>query len=507
MNSRTTRVTRGRCIARRLALGLVAILVGSVPALFATAAATAAPVTAITGVEIMNAPPLMTETPYTVEATWAVDDTAMAGDTFSLDFPDSMSGYAASFALRDDDGAEVGSCVVSSGSFLCTLGDYVETHTNVSGSLHFQARFTSAFDDESVVFTADNGLTFDMATPGGVGDNAASLPQSPEKWGSVNFDGESMTWALNIPAEVLASADGQPVTIADEYDEQLTFDPAATSARWTLDSDWGDDVWHTVSHGTGAGTYSLVADAASHTFTVTFNEPVTSDDRVYQFITVMDFPSGVQDGEAFGNSMTVAGRTVTASPVTYVASGGDGDGDGLGGFDVTKTVSGNGANAVDGAQYTIDYSFIVAGSATTGEFGLTDGTTDGLTDLPVGTVVTLSEAAAAGEDVIYGTPIYTGTGVRDNRDGTATFTITDDTVAIDLENPVSLVPPTDPPSVPDLPVSPGTPGSPGTPNVPAGQDGSLAVTGADATPLILIGAATLLTGALLLIVRRVRRRG
>ncbi|MFP3416563.1 hypothetical protein SB773_34570, partial [Bacillus sp. SIMBA_074] len=78
-------------------------------------------------------------------------------------------------------------------------------------------------------------------------------------------------------------------------------------------------------------------------------------DLVYQFITVMDFPSGVQDGEAFGNSMTVAGRTVTASPVTYVASGGDGDGDGLGGFDVTKTVSGNGANAVDGAQYTIDY--------------------------------------------------------------------------------------------------------------------------------------------------------
>lgn len=507
MNSRTASVTRSHRIARRLALGLVTILVAGTPALFATATATAAPVTAITGVQIVNAPPLVTDTPYTVESTWAVDDTAMAGDTFTLEFPDSMSGYAASFALRDDDGAEVGSCVVSSASFLCTLGDYVETHANVSGSLHFQARFTSVVDEEAVVFTAGDGTTFDMATPGGVGDNAAGLPQSPEKWGSVNFDGESMTWALNIPAEVLASADGQPVTIVDEYDEELTFDPAATSARWTLDSDWGDDVWHPVSNGTGAGTYSIVADAATHTFAVTFNEPVTSADRVYQFITVMDFPSGVHDGEAFGNTMTVAGRTVTASPVTYVASGGDGDGDGLGGFDVTKTVSGNGANAVDGAQYTIDYAFVAAGAATTGEFGLTDGATDGLVDLPVGTIVTLSEAAAAGDGVTYGTPVYTGTGVTDNRDGTATFTISDDTVVIGLENPVSLAPPTDPPSVPDTPASPGTPEEPGTPNLPAGQDGSLAVTGADATPLVLIGVATLLTGALLLIARRVRRRG
>ncbi|MGW9156117.1 LPXTG cell wall anchor domain-containing protein [Microbacterium sp. NPDC055665] len=82
----------------------------------------------------------------------------------------------------------------------------------------------------------------------------------------------------------------------------------------------------------------------------------------------------------------------------------------------------------------------------------------------------------------------------------ATFTVADGTVAISLENPVTAVPPSEPP------VDPDTPSVPGTPNVPTAADGSLAVTGADSGPLLLIAAGTLLTGALLLVVRRVRRR-
>jgi hypothetical protein len=317
-----------------------------------------------------------------------------------------------------------------------------------------------------------------------------------------------MTWALNIPAELLASADGTPVTVVDEYDQALTFDPEATFARWTLDSDWGDAAWHPVSQGTGPGTYSIAADAGAHTFSVTFNEPVTSDDRVYQFMTVMNFPPGVQDGEAFGNTMTVAGHTVNAAPIQYVESGGEGDGDDLGGFDVKKTVTGDGADAVDGAQYTVGYSFVVGDSATAGEFMLTAGATDGLSDLPVGTVVTLSEVEAAADGVAYGTPVYTGIGVTDNSDGTATFVISDDTISIGLENPVTSIVPIEPPVVPETPSNHETPGGPETPKASAARDGSLAVTGTDSGPAALIGTATLLTGVLLLLAaRRVRRKG
>lgn len=490
----------GHRVARRLVLGLTAVLAGSASGLLLTAPATASPVPAITSVQIANAPPLVTDTPYTIEATWAVDDVVTAGDTFELDFPDALSGYAATFALRDTEDAEVGTCVVSSSSFLCTLGDYVDTHTDVHGTLHFQARFTDAVEEDEVVFIADNGTTVAVATPGGVADSTGDVPQEPQKWGSVNADGESMTWALTVPAEFLAAAGGEPVTIVDVYDEALTFDPTAMSARWSYDSDWGSEAWHDVSQGTGPGTYSIVADESAHTFTVTFIAPVTSDDRFYQFITEMDFPAGVQDGEAFGNTMTVADRTVAARPVQYIASGGDGGGDDLGGFEVTKTVSGTGASLVEGAEYTVDYTYEADGSAKTGQLTLTEGSTGGLTDLPVGTVVTLSEVAARGAGVTYGTPIYAGEDVTDNADGTATFTVADGTVAISLENPVTAVPPSEPPVAPD------TPSVPGTPNVPTAADGSLAVTGADSGPLLLIAAGTLLTGALLLVVRRVRRR-
>jgi LPXTG-motif cell wall-anchored protein len=193
--------------------------------------------------------------------------------------------------------------------------------------------------------------------------------------------------------------------------------------------------------------------------------------------------------------------------VQYIASGGDGEGDDLGGFEVTKTVSGTGASVVEGAEYTVDYSYEADGSAKAGQLTLTAGATGGLTDLPVGTVVTLSEVAARGDGVAYGTPIYAGDGVTDHADGTATFTVSDRTVAIGLENPVTAVPPSEPPVTPDTPSVPDTPAAPGTPNVPSAADGSLAVTGADSSPLLLIAAATLLTGTLLLVVRRVRRRG
>lgn len=438
MRSQTVHRARKRGLMRTIALTVATIAVGSGAAVLAPAAAMAAPVSVVTDVQITNPPPFVTYAPYTVEAAWSVPDSAASGDTFTLDFPDEMSAYASTFDLKDAAGAVVGTCAVTSSNFLCTLGDYVDTHTNVHGDLHFQAQFTTTTTDEEVIFTADNDVTFAVPTPGGVTNGGGDVPQKPSKWGYMNADGHSMTWVITVPAEFLEPVNGVPATFVDHYDPTLVFDPSTNDARWGLDAEYGTGIWHKVSEGTGAGTYSLTQDAANHEFSVTFNQPVTSPDRIYQFLTRMELPAGVKNGDTFHNSVDVAGRTVTATPVAFISSGGDGTGDDMGDLALTKSVTGTGRSRVAGDAYTVDYSYSTAGASMTGSLSVTDGQTDELNDLPAGTVVTLSEVKATGTGVTYGTPVFTGTGVTDNHDGTATVTITDDTIAVGLENPVTM---------------------------------------------------------------------
>ena len=108
----------------------------------------------------------------------------------------------------------------------------------------------------------------------------------------------------------------------------------------------------------------------------------------------------------------------------------------LGGFDVTKTVTGTAAGAVADLKYTVNYSYVVAGETKTGSLEVANGGTDGLDNLPVGTVVTLSEVAPNAPNVKFGTPVFKGAGVVDNLNGTATVAIGEGTVAIQLTNPV-----------------------------------------------------------------------
>ena len=437
MNTRKNPPRPRRRVLRAFAVALATLAVGSAAAVVAPVAASAAPVSAVDDVQITNAPPYATYAPYTVDATWSVPDSAASGDTFTLDFPDELSGYTSNFTLLDAGGATVGTCDVTSSQFLCTLGAYVDTHTNVHGSLHFQAQFTKTTPEEDVVFTADNAVTFAVPTPGGVVDGGGDVPQKPSKWGSMNADGHSMTWVISVPGEYLVPVDGVPATIVDHYDPALAFDASKSYARWGLDADYSASIWHAVTAGSGAGTYTLAEDAANHTFSVTFNEPVTDPDRLYQFVTQMELPTSVENGDVFNNSIDVAGRTVTARPVQYTGSGGDGDGGAVGGLALTKDVTGTGTTRVAGTAYTVSYSYSIDGAASSGTLTVQDGETDGLDGLPEGTVVTLAEVKATGTGVTYGTPKFTGTGVTDNKDGTATLTITDDTVAVALENPVT----------------------------------------------------------------------
>jgi LPXTG-motif cell wall-anchored protein len=143
-------------------------------------------------------------------------------------------------------------------------------------------------------------------------------------------------------------------------------------------------------------------------------------------------------------------------------------------FSVDKTVSGAGAGTIsDQRQFTVRYDY--PGLGLPEELVVTPG--GGVftsPDIPYGTVVTLSELTPMGPAPFGGwrTPVWSGTGVTDHGDGTASLTIGDGTtLAVTLDNPA---------------------GAP------------LASTGFDSTgtPLFLIGSVLLLGLGLLLLRRR-----
>ncbi|MFK0403005.1 Ig-like domain-containing protein [Microbacterium sp. NPDC090225] len=397
--------------------------------------ASAAEVNGVTSVDIVNAPPYVKDAQYQVAATWAVPDSAQPGDTFTLNFPDALVGFGASINLPDADGNIVGTCEVTANQFVCTLTDFVADHNNVHGTLNFNAKFVETFTEEQIEFTTGNNVTIVTDVEGGVGTAGPdTAPGSPTKFGYPNDDGTSMTWNIDVPSEDLG-AGANPI-ITDDYDAPLVFDPSRLTVRSIAKVDWeqraDSSKWTYLGQGTGAGSYTLTNRPVDTAFDVQLNGANTDGTRVYQVQVVMDWPEGAQNGDVFNNSAVVNGTTYSATPLPYAGAGGGGEGDNLGDLALTKTVTGSGAPQVAGTSYTVNYSY----GTTSGQLTVTDGQTTSLTDIPEGAVITLAEVAATGTGVVYGTPIYTGTGVTDNGDGSATVTMIDGEIAIGLENPV-----------------------------------------------------------------------
>ena len=110
------------------------------------------------------------------------------------------------------------------------------------------------------------------------------------------------------------------------------------------------------------------------------------------------------------------------------------------GFTVTKSVTGAAAASVPNSLvFSVDYDYTDSSGAHSGTLTLSKNNPAASVGavIPFGTVVTLSEVAPTGApaDVSWLTPAYTGTGVTDHHDGTASFVAGASSLAIDLENP------------------------------------------------------------------------
>ena len=461
-----------------------------------------------------------------IEATWAVPDGSHAGDTFTLAFPQSprVTGFAQTFDLKTPAGAVVGTCDVTQEGFACTLSPYVETATNVHGTLFFYAQVSSVGEGGTFTFTTGNEMVIEVPVPGGgvVPGSGWSAPEQPAKGGWVSTDGRTAVWEVYVPSEFLAASAGGPVVVTDTYDPRLTMRDDSLVVAYVPLADWNDGDYGAsavrLSPGTG---YVYTPNAAGSSFDLAFVDPVTDGSRMYIFTYRMTLPTGVQDGDTFANKVQGSTGWDDQQVLEYAAAGGDGNGDGNGELRLTKHVTGEGVASVPtGTAFTVDYTTDRNGATTSGSLTVTDGATVTIPGLAAGTVVTLSEVSPAAIDgVTWGEPVFSGEGVTSVEGGAQVTVGVEGVVEVALDNPVTpVVPPVDPPAPP--PTTPPAPEPPAStppaavvPPVKAppvkhaakkASHGSLATTGA--TVGLAAGAAALLVGTGVTLVA-LRRRG
>lgn len=440
-----------------------------------------------------------------VDADWSVPDGALGGETFGLTLPSEFARTGMTFSVpsTEDPSKIVAECAVSSDAapvVTCTLTDYVNGRTGVNGSLWFLASADEQTSETTVEFVVD-GKTTRVEIPGGGIAPLPPLPTEPQKVSWQTDDG-SIAWQLELPGASFPDVESIIV------DDVLTPPNAEVAEHhnedgqlvvWSTDADQQD--YRTITNGTGgwneAGTaFHLEIPGAIY--------PA----RMY-FIKYVTVPSSRADGATFSNVANVNGVVLQDREVWQVTGGGDGDGTATGAFTLTKAVDGSGATDVPAdAEYTVRYSY--GDPAVENTVAVTAGTATAPVRLPAGTVVTLDELTPPAIDGIeWGTPAFSGAGVRVTADGGAQVTVGEgSTLAIILTNTATEKPPVVPPTVPPTPETPVAPSTDVTPPKELPLTGeSLATTGGDVPGVMLWSAgAALVLGVALTTLAAVRTR-
>lgn len=503
---------RRRGFGSRILACVAALTVVGGGATLAVQSASAAELDAITSVTVASQP-ISQGNYFQVEATWAIDN-GHAGDTFTLNLPTSpnVDGVATSFDLKDPSGAVLGNCVVTQEKFVCTLNNYVETHTNVAGTLNFWAKATEESSESTFVFTTGTGVTIPVPIPdGGIGphDSGHPWPGKPFKDGLYDPAKNSLRYSVYIPGSTLISM-SDPKTVTDTYDPRLVghfYNPKVywvTQAQWTAPNPFNYNQYLT------QGSDFTVIDGPGAHLTATFSADVIQADRLYILQYDFTLPAGAKTGDVFAN--VAAGESWSAATsVQYWGAGGDGGGDALRTINLTKRVAGDGIPDV-----AFDFEVACVGSNGNAVAGYpktaqirADGSAS-FDSIPVNSVCTISETDSHGADSV----------VFDSANPITVTTAAPATIFVTATN-TFVAPPTPPttpattPPTPFVPVEPSTPAPPSeqpstTPPAtvdasvtPAPSSGSdVASTGSDTTALLIVASVLVLAGAIVVVIRR-----
>ncbi|WP_347042071.1 DUF5979 domain-containing protein [Brachybacterium nesterenkovii] len=279
-------------------------------------------------------------------------------------------------------------------------------------------------------------------------------------------------------------------------------------------------------------TEGLVAPGTEYQYRISYTT---------ELLDARDVPAGT----VFRNSATYDGKTMSSRVEYANVAGGSADGTiPVGAFSVAKTVEGVPADVASGLSFTLLASYEKDGQQVTEEIVLSgDGTPSGLSGIPQGTVVSLSEPQVAVEGYDFQELEFTAVTENDaivigEGGDSATVAITNGTLSLGLNNtyappveetttppveetttpattPATTAPGTTPATTPVTTApgtSPATSGNPssttqqaapvssGTPSSPAPQGSSvlrLPRTGADVAIWGAIGAGMILGGLIL----------
>lgn len=450
-----------------------------------------------------------------VDASWSVPDSAVGGETFGFTLPKEFarSGITFSVPATDDPTQTVAECVVSGDAapvVTCTLTDYVNGRTGVSGSLWFGARADEATSESTVGFVI-NGTVVPVSVPGGgIGTvntgTGTALPTTPQKWAWQTDDGR-LAWELVIPG---ASFDGAQSIVIDD-----SLVPANEEFASHRNEDGAFNVWSAdtmdrdpqkITNWTGAWNEEGTA------FQLEIAGPIDPE-RVY-LVKYYTVPTAPVNSAKYSNIADINGVVVQQKTTWRVTGGGAGEGTATGLFSLAKSVEGSAAATVPAdTTYSVRYSYGDPAVERTLEVSADANPTT--VRLPAGTVVTLSELAPPAIDgVDWGTPIFSGAGVTALESGGAQVTIgSGSTLAIVLTNTASSTPVADPAvqADPPAPVEPPVVADP-TVEPPlelplTAERGALASTGGDAPAgMLWIGGAALALGVALTALGAIRAR-
>lgn len=421
---------------RRATATFVAFLLAATAIVSLPVASQAAELDAITGVTITESTdPITVYQQLQINATWAVADSAVAGDTFSLTFPTDpqLSGFVDTITLKDPLGAAVATCVVTATGFKCTLTSYADTRSNVSGTLSFFASFTQESSNSEVTFLTGSSATIPVTIPGGVGpqvgDGTTPHFDEPTKWGWVT-DGTDLTqWHIFLPSADVVGHDGTPITLTDTIDPRLVVDLSTLSIDFVLDSDWNDGnygdnyAWldegadYALSPGPAANQLEITigyAPAAPGTFHIQYRAPL---------------PAERADGDTYVNTIAGTDLWSTQDQVRYRAADGDGNGDETRSLALTKTVDG----PAPAGRFTFSVTCTSDGVALATfprTLTLAADETAYVQSIPVGSVCVITET----EDLGATSVAYTQSGGQESApvssSATKTVTVTDGSPAL-----------------------------------------------------------------------------
>ncbi|QIK64037.1 hypothetical protein G7068_13155 [Leucobacter viscericola] len=412
-----------------VALGAIAIIVAGTVS--PVASAEAAQLEAIDASSIVftnsidpNTPLLVGENSK-VTFNWSLEGMrAVSGDTFSMTLPQNFQFASGVVPLTVGSTAGSGSpesagvCTLTPGTasvgpkITCVLGDYVDTHDKVSGSLWIEMQTLTATSDNTVeVKLGDDVVVVKLPDSGIKPPNFGPIPTTPGKWAFwTDPERTAITWYVDVPGDFVGTAN--PLLIEDTFAAGLTLvtsganAPTAKSIEATA-SGWGAHQWSDVDQSQWS-----VDPTGPQSFTISMQQPIAQD-HIYRFtyVTTIDHPENAIVGDVFENTAVINGTTRTQTITYSTIGGGSAGGDERGGFVVAKeALEGNAAGLIPvDTEFQVDAVITEPGGAPRAEtLQLTaGGEAKGVSNLPAGTTVHLSEVRPSGPvDVEWGTPRF-----------------------------------------------------------------------------------------------------